>query len=454
MSNPDNPFGNERDESGNRTVLKPIPGGDLEEIRRQKTRIQTMPPASAASERAQPLATPKNGINKIEAAAVVLLDLITKLRNSPTHPDPAGLRDRLVREIRAFEVKAKKAGVSPEEVWVARYVLCTVIDEFALNTPWGEQSGWGQRSLLVMFHKEVNGGIRFFKFLQKMKHNPPKHCALLELMYVCLSFGFQGKYRLEHNGQAKLDDVRDYLYGLIRKAREEPKLALAAHWQGLPAPSKPLGGIIPYWVMAAIAGSLLLFIYAGFHFSLANQARPAADWLTSLNAASLPVRLLEPAVGATTPIRQKLAGSENQGLSQFLAEEVSADLISLDENAYESKIIVRGDGLFKSGSATINNNFLDLLQRIGRVLTKYQGNILVTGHTDNIPISTLRYPSNWHLSQKRAEAVERILLNEIGATDRLSAEGRGEGEPLFANDSAGNRALNRRVEITLFRPGQ
>ncbi len=141
-------------------------------------------------------------------------------------------------------------------------------------------------------------------------------------------------------------------------------------------------------------------------------------------------------------------------LRQFLVEEVAADLISLDENAYESKIIVRGDGLFKSGSATINNNFLDLLQHIGRVLARYQGNILVTGHTDNIPISTLRFPSNWHLSQKRAEAVERILQDEIGASDRLSADGRGEGEPLVANDSAGNRALNRRVEITLFRRGQ
>ncbi len=454
MSDPDNPFEHKHDDNGNRTVLKPIPGGDLEDIRRQKTQHQTMAPARAASERAQPLATPKNGINKIEAAAAVLLDLITKLRNSPSHPDPGGLRNRLMREIRAFEVNAQKAEVSPEEVWVARYVLCTVIDEFALNTPWGEQSGWGQRSLLVMFHKEVNGGIRFFQFLQKMKHNPRKHCALLELMYICLTFGFQGKYRLEHNGQAKLDDVRDDLYGLIRKARDEPELALAAHWKGLPEPSKPLGGIIPYWVMAAIAGSLLLLIFTGFHFSLANQARPAAEWLTSLNAASLPVRLLEPAVGETTPIRKKLAGSENQGLSQFLVEEVAADLISLDENAYESKIIVRGDGLFKSGSATINNNFLDLLQHIGRVLARYQGNILVTGHTDNIPISTLRFPSNWHLSQKRAEAVERILQDEIGASDRLSADGRGEGEPLVANDSAGNRALNRRVEITLFRRGQ
>ncbi len=98
-----------------------------------------------------------------------------------------------------------------------------------------------------------------------------------------------------------------------------------------------------------------------------------------------------------------------------------------------------------------NDNFLDLLKRIGRVLSQYQGKVLVTGHKDNIPISTLQFPSNWHLSHKRAESVVRILQDEIGSSDRISADGRGDSEPLIANDSARNRALNRRVEITLFR---
>ena len=450
MPNPDDPVDFNDDQNSSHTVLKPIPGSDLEELRRQSRLYHQTATKHTSRGRSQTLATPINGINKIEAAALTLLDLITKLRDLPSHPNPSGLRERFVKGIRAFERKAQKAEVSSEEVWIARYVLCTVIDEFALNTPWGQQSGWGQRSLLVIFHKEVNGGIRFFQFLKKMKHNPRKYIALLELMYICLSFGFQGRYRLEQHGQAKLDDVRDDLYQLIRKTRGEPDSALAAQWKGVTEPTKPLGGIVPYWVIAAIVGSMLLLIYTGFRFSLANQAIPVTERLTSINATSLPIRMLKPSVYTRAPINQNLAVPNNLGLSKFLVEEIAADLISLEENSYASKITVRGDGLFKSGSAIINNNFLALLKRIGHVLAQYQGNVLVTGHTDNIPISTLQFPSNWHLSQKRAESVVRILQDEIGVSERLSADGRGDVEPLVANDTARSRALNRRVEITLF----
>ena len=454
MPDSDDPFSFNSGVNENRTVLKPIPGGDLEEARRQRTLFEHIPPAQASHERAQTLLVPENGINKIEAAAAILLDLINKLRNLPSHPDPGSLKNQFIKEIKSFEIKAQQSGISSEEVWVTRYVLCTVIDEFALNTPWDEQSGWGQRSLLVLFHKEVNGGVRFFQFLEKMKHNPKKYIALLELMYVCMSFGFKGKYRLENDGQAMLDDVRDDLYGVIRKTRGEIEPALAAHWEGSAKPGKPLGGIVPYWVLTAIVGSLLLLIYTGFRFGLATQARPAAEQLTSIDAASLPLRTLAPATSVRTPIKKNLQSRSSLGLSEFLAEDIADKLITLDETAYESKIIVHGDGLFKSGSKTVNDTFSGLLKRIGRVLSRYQGKVLVTGHTDNIPISTLQFPSNWHLSQKRAESVLRILQGEIGSSDRLSADGRGDSEPLIANDSARNRALNRRVEITLFRFSQ
>jgi len=72
----------------------------------------------------------------------------------------------------------------------------------------------------------------------------------------------------------------------------------------------------------------------------------------------------------------------------------------------------------------------------------------VTGHTDNQPIRSLRYPSNWHLSQERAAAVKDLLASRVPPA-RLKAEGRADSEPVLDNSTPANRARNRRVEITL-----
>jgi type VI secretion system protein ImpK len=74
----------------------------------------------------------------------------------------------------------------------------------------------------------------------------------------------------------------------------------------------------------------------------------------------------------------------------------------------------------------------------------------VTGHTDNVRIRTASFPSNWHLSEARAHTVRQILLRNGLPPERVRAEGRADGEPVAANDTQTNRALNRRVEITLF----
>jgi type VI secretion system protein ImpK len=77
----------------------------------------------------------------------------------------------------------------------------------------------------------------------------------------------------------------------------------------------------------------------------------------------------------------------------------------------------------------------------------------VTGHTDDQPSFSARFPSNWHLSQARAESVRALLAASTGTPDRFSAEGRGDAEPVASNDTPAGRAKNRRVEITLLAPG-
>ena len=82
-----------------------------------------------------------------------------------------------------------------------------------------------------------------------------------------------------------------------------------------------------------------------------------------------------------------------------------------------------------------------------------KGQVLVTGHSDNRPIATLRYPSNWKLSQARAQEVADLLGATTGDAGRFTAEGRSDTEPVASNDSAAGRAKNRRVEITVLAEG-
>jgi type VI secretion system protein ImpK len=94
-----------------------------------------------------------------------------------------------------------------------------------------------------------------------------------------------------------------------------------------------------------------------------------------------------------------------------------------------------------------------LIQRIGDALKEVPGNVVVAGHTDNQRVFSARFPSNWHLSQARAEAVRDMLASRAGNPARFSAEGRGDAEPIAPNDTAANRARNRRVDITVLAPG-
>lgn len=106
--------------------------------------------------------------------------------------------------------------------------------------------------------------------------------------------------------------------------------------------------------------------------------------------------------------------------------------------------------LFASGSADINPSAYPVLKKVIGVIRAGSGPVRVEGHTDNIPISTSRFESNWDLSTARAVNIVKYLIEEGHINpERLSAVGYGEIRPLAPNDTPRHRALNRRVEIVL-----
>ena len=148
---------------------------------------------------------------------------------------------------------------------------------------------------------------------------------------------------------------------------------------------------------------------------------------------------------------------ETQGtirLRPLLENEIARKLVSVEDFQDRSTVTILGDGLFESGSAQIQDQYYPVLARVSQALDSVEGQIVVTGYTDDKPIQSLNFPSNWHLSQARADAVKEILLNYIknGGT-RIRSEGRGSTDPVAPNNTLENRAKNRRVEITLFTTG-
>ena len=378
--------------------------------------------------------------NVLLSAAAPILALATELRNSRSHSDPAGLFQQVSQEIHHFEADARRSNATPEMVLASRYVLCTLLDEIVLATPWGNQSAWSSQTLLNAFHNEGWGGEKFFLILDRLLQEPRKNIDLLELMYVCLALGFEGKMRIRDGGRAELDRVQTNLFNVIRNVRGDFEQALSPHWLGARDLRTPLARFVPLWVVGALALGMLAVTYFAF--------------LLLLNTKSDPVAVRAAALGQSlSPIveREAYVQPSQVTLRDLLAPEIQAGQLEVRDESGTATVILKGDGLFPSGSATVRSSQLPVLATIGEALQEIPGQVLITGHTDDVPIRNVRFPSNWHLSKYRAEAVRDILAIHVVA-DRLMAEARSESEPLVPNTTGANRAINRRVEITLF-PG-
>ena len=224
-----------------------------------------------------------HGLNPLVNTASTLLAVFEKTRHTVSHSDVGGLHQRLVSEIKNFELQAKEQGIKPEIVLSARYALCTALDEAVLNTPWGSESAWTQRTLLSVFHNETAGGEKFFLLLDRVRQTPAENHNILELFYILLSLGFEGKYRVIHRGRDTLEQIRDELFRIIRTYRGEYERELSPSWHGLGRMRNTLTQYIPIWVMASLIGAVLLLAYSGFRFWLYQSSSPVAEQLTEIS---------------------------------------------------------------------------------------------------------------------------------------------------------------------------
>ena len=286
---------------GDRTIIKPSAGRGARPAAAGQSPAAAPPaqhagPAPAA---ALPDLVGAAGLNPLLQAAAALLGTATRIRTMLQHPNPAALRDALAEGIRRFENSARAQGLPNEQVVAGRYVLCTVLDEFAASTPWGGGGAWSSNSLLVLFHNEAWGGEKLFQLMGKLAEDVPQHRNLLELMHVSLSIGFEGRYRVVDNGRAQLEGVRERLAQMLRQQRSPVDKELSPAWAGERAGDGRLRDGIPVWVVAAAAALLLMLVFVALRFAIHDRSNPAFDALQALDvkaAAPLP-----PPVPAAAP---------------------------------------------------------------------------------------------------------------------------------------------------------
>jgi len=412
-----------------RTFIKPNPGG--------RAARPGEPVTASDAQGAADTPAPGAGLNPLVALANPLLLAAPQIRATRHVDDPAALRNALAQGIRDFAARAAAQGIAPERVMAARYVLCTMLDEAAADTPWGGSGVWGRHSLLTMFHNEAEGGEKVFQLMARLAEKPDVNRDLLELIYCALTLGFEGRYRVVDNGRAMLEAVRDKLAQIVRQQRGDHAPALAQHWQGQPAAPPPMASALPLAATAGLAALVLVGTYIGFAYALDARTEPVYRQIQAL-------RLAPPVVAAPQP-------APRPRLAQFLQSDIKAGLVAVRDEVDRSVVTIRGDGAFAPGSATLVGEREVLLGRVADALAQVGGHVLVTGHTDSQPLArSPRFPSNWHLSEARAKTVRDLLVGRQVAAERVRAEGRADADPLVPNDTPGNRSMNRRVEITLF----
>ncbi|EKO3838731.1 type VI secretion system protein TssL, long form [Vibrio harveyi] len=423
------------------TIIKPTPGG-------RPTNANISVPKSADST----VVISKNpevvnndsvvafGSNPILAEANGILSIIGQIRATASHSDVLFLKETLAQKLRDYENRLRQQNINLETIDTARYCLCCAIDEAVLNTNWGSQSTWSHDSLLTSFYSSSQGGEAFFQHLETCMSFPETQLDLLELMYVCMSLGFVGQYRLEKNGLETHRRLRKQVVSVLKSNGRGLQQRLSDNIESRLLNGSQVAERGPLWVVCSVTLAILVCIFMFFSYDL-NKA-------SNQTFASL-INLISPNQTEMAPTSDSQVIKVAERVSMYLATEINKELVTVEALSDRVRISLKAQDLFESGSAEVVEYIQPVISKLSRTLETTEGKILVTGHTDDNPIFTSKYPSNWHLSLARATAMSEQLIANSALEGRVLPEGLGDARPLAENSTDENRALNRRIEIDL-----
>ena len=421
------------------TIIKPRPGRlsrGMEDANTSKSHSdKTVVSLSQSDSGSAPLNNISIFKNGLLEAANDCFSLVIFINQSSEVENLAALKHRAIESIKRFESTLRAKSIDLSVINNARYCLCAALDEAALNAKWSSLE-WAEESLLSTFHKETFGGEYFFTLLDDALLHPEANKEFLELQYHCLNLGFKGKYRVDTGGDSKIDDYRNRVYHILNQLDGPQSKYLTPSWKSRVAAGMELRNQIPLWVVVSVLTLLTLAVYLFFNMRLNEKVATTTD---NLN-------LVHPISSSQT---EDTKNTQLDLLTQLMHTEIQRGVVSIERQSDRIRITINNESLFNVGEASLRPSFQPILEKLALSLEGTKGKILITGHTDDSPISTNQYPSNWHLSLARATQVANSMAKNTGLMGRLWPEGRGSAEPLVSNADSNQKALNRRIEIDL-----
>jgi type VI secretion system protein ImpK len=386
--------------------------------------------------------------NPMMGAAGPLLLLLGRFRAGLVQAPSAPLMEQVAQAIEEFEREVRAANMPPEQVRAAKYVVSATADDIVQNMPVQDRHIWTQYSMLSRFFGERTGGVRFFEELDRARADPIVNYPLLELMHACVALGFEGIHRTSAGGAAMLQQIQRGLYDTLRRVRPKVTEEISPHWRGQDIAARVAGFRIPVWAVASVVAFLLFAVFITLRALLGSRSDVVATALLGLFPdTAVAIQRAAPVPPPPPPIPVKI--TQLQRIRAALAPEIAAGKLNADQTASDIIITVGNVSLFQTGQTEVLDSFKPIAARIADTLEKEPGFIKVTGHTDNTPIKTVRFPSNYDLSVERAKSVAALLRTRLSHPERLQTAGKGADSPVASNKTPEGRARNRRVEIMI-----
>jgi type VI secretion system protein ImpK len=192
------------------------------------------------------------------------------LRNKHAPSEAQVLRDSIRDFLTEFERNSMQADASAEDVYLAKYAFCALVDETVLTSSFKARDDWERQPLQLQFFGDQLAGENFFVHLERLRQQGASRLAALEVFHMCLLLGFQGKYLLE--GPEKLGYLTARLSDEIAHLKGR-KSGFAPHWAPPDRVRHALRSVTPLWVLGAGFLLLSLLAYSGFRATLTQSTR-------------------------------------------------------------------------------------------------------------------------------------------------------------------------------------
>jgi type VI secretion system protein ImpK len=470
MTNKDDPFGLSSD--AGRTRIRPVAGSGQDRPLAPFAPTQTPnigiqqpafggfggpayapPPVSSARSRGA-----RAHANPLVAAFAPLLEIAPELERASSPGQPEALRQRLQGSLIDARDAAVAMGQPLTRANQGAWFVAALIDDIAMNTPWGGHSDWPRQPLVTALSGEVDAGTRFFRHLEELLAHPTRDPELMELAYMCLALGFRGQYRPQGpTGEAAITALRLQIARHLRNV-DTMGAPISPHADGVKVPDEVRRFAVPLWTVWLVAGALIAAIYTGLSLQLGNKAEQLFVGAAALPPAERagifrPVRDTAELAAPVIPVEPVIF--ELLPLFKAAAPAETASALSGREDVSLTVLVVQGTApeVFRSAKADLNAEYETLIASIAATILENAeliGRVTVIGHTDSVPVqSSNPFQSNQGLSEARAATIAKALTAAGIPAENVLSEGRADTEPVGDNATKAGRAQNRRVEIKI-----